>query len=59
MLQKPLHILLIEDDEVDVECIVRGLHAAEPHFCVTVVSNGLEALKRLRSPNEGTSEIRA
>lgn len=52
MPHKSLHILLIEDDEVDVEYVTRGLQAAGPYFRITVVSNGLEALQCLRSPNE-------
>lgn len=44
----PLHVLLVEDDEVDIEFMRRGLEAAGPRFSVTVVRNGIEALNLLR-----------
>lgn len=48
MTTKPVHLLLVEDDEVDVEAIIRGFksqHIANPF---TVVPDGIEALKMLR-----------
>ena len=42
----PLHLLLIEDDEIDVELIQRTLRGAA--VTLTVARNGLEALALLR-----------
>ena len=45
---RPLHILLVEDDEVDAEFIVRLFQRKGGHLLITVARNGLEALELLR-----------
>ena len=44
----PLHILLVEDDEIDAEFIVRGFQQQGAQQPITVVGDGIEALARLR-----------
>lgn len=44
-----LHILLVEDDEVDVEFVQRALRPASHACCLTVAANGQEALELLKS----------
>lgn len=41
---KPLHILLVEDDEVDTEYMLRSLQRYGNRVKVVVAQNGLEAL---------------
>ena len=43
-----VHILLIEDDEVDTEAIVRALRSRSIDNPITVAADGLEALAALR-----------
>lgn len=43
-----LNILLVDDDEIDRESVLRAFKAAEIPNPVTTASNGLEALKILR-----------
>lgn len=45
---RPLHILLVEDDDVDAELIVRGFRSRQGEQLITVARNGLEALDILR-----------
>ena len=52
--KKPLHILLVEDDEVDAEYLVRSFRQQRGLLTWTVVGNGLEALALLRSPHSHT-----
>ncbi len=54
MVTKPLHILLVEDDEVDAEYLVRSFRQQGGMLTWTVVGNGLEALALLRSPHSQT-----
>lgn len=51
MSNSPIHLLLVEDDEVDVELIERALRTAGPRFHLSVAPNGVEALKQLRHGN--------
>lgn len=44
----PIHVLLIEDDEVDVEFMQRGFRGQDQQLLLTVVSGGREALQVLR-----------
>lgn len=53
-----VHILLVEDDEIDAEAIVRGFQKQQIENPITVVSNGLEALSALRG-EEGYERIPA
>ncbi len=43
-----IHILLVEDDEIDAEAIVRGFQKLQIDNPITVVPNGIEALNILR-----------
>lgn len=43
-----VHILLVEDDEIDAEAIVRGFQKQQIENPITVVPNGIEALNALR-----------
>ncbi len=45
---RPLHILLVEDDDVDAELIIRGFQGRDSQQRITVARNGLEALNILR-----------
>jgi CheY-like chemotaxis protein len=45
---QPVHILLVEDDEVDVEAVHRAFAISRITNPITVVGNGLEALDALR-----------
>lgn len=44
-----LHILLVEDDDVDAEAVVRAFNKAKLDYPFTIVTNGLEALTLLRN----------
>lgn len=47
---KPLHILLIEDDEVDAEAITRAFKSIGTTVQITRFVDGREALDALRGP---------
>jgi len=49
---KIVHILLVEDDHVDRQAIVRGFAKAKMANPVHVASDGIEALKLLRSEDD-------
>lgn len=46
-----IHILLVEDDEIDAEAIMRGFYAQKIANPFTLVSDGIEALSVLRGTN--------
>lgn len=46
-----IHILLVEDDEIDAEAIMRGFYAQRIVNPFTLVSDGIEALNVLRGQN--------
>ncbi|MEZ4622111.1 MAG: hypothetical protein R2867_42310, partial [Caldilineaceae bacterium] len=46
--QKQTHILLVEDDDVDAEAIVRAFRKQQITNPFTIVKNGVEALELLR-----------
>jgi CheY-like chemotaxis protein len=46
-----IHILLVEDDEIDAEAIMRGFIAQKIANPFTLVSDGIEALNALRGTN--------
>ena len=48
---KPLHILLVEDDEIDAEAIVRAFRRQQLTYSLTRASDGFEALHLLRGQN--------
>jgi len=48
--RKTLHILLVEDDEVDAEVIIRGFQRQGFEPVITLARNGQEALTLLRDP---------
>ncbi|CAN5630265.1 response regulator [soil metagenome] len=45
-----LHILLVEDDEIDAEVLIRGFRRQGFEPLITIARNGLEALTLLRDP---------
>lgn len=47
-LDESVHILLVEDDEVDAEAIVRAFRKQNLKHPITIVSDGFEALRVLR-----------
>lgn len=49
---RPVHVLLVEDDEVDAEAVERGFRKQRISNPFTVVSNGIEALAKLRATGE-------
>lgn len=51
MQQHEVQILLVEDDDVDVEAMVRGFRAARIANNITVACDGVEALEMLRGEN--------
>ena len=53
-----VHILLVEDDEIDAEAIIRGFQKQKIQNPITVVANGIEALSALRG-EEGYARIPA
>jgi CheY-like chemotaxis protein len=57
MLGRPLHILLVEDDEVEAEAVLRAVHRHRLATNVTVVTDGLEALQVLSSRVNGASQL--
>jgi CheY-like chemotaxis protein len=48
MAHSPFHLLLVEDDEVEAEAVLRGLQGQGLAQSLTVVANGREALNALR-----------
>ena len=53
-LDESVHILLVEDDEVDAEAIVRAFHKQNLKHPITIVSDGFEALRVLRGEDGAT-----
>ena len=51
-----IHILLIEDDEIDAEAVVRAFKRKRIHNPLTIVPDGYEALQILRG-DKGRSSI--
>ena len=47
-MNSPVHILHIEDDEVDAEMVMRALRASHSDAPYTLARDGVEALSRLR-----------
>ncbi len=45
---RPVHILLVEDDEIDAEAILRAFRKQKIGNPITVVADGIEALDLLR-----------
>lgn len=48
MLGQPIHILLVEDDEVDAEAIRRAFEKQKINHTITMASDGFKALDVLR-----------
>ncbi len=48
MLGQPVHILLVEDDEVDAEAIIRAFEKQKINHTITLASDGFKALDILR-----------
>lgn len=53
MSSRAVHILLVEDDEIDAEAVVRAFQKHKIANCFTIVSNGVEALAALRGEAGG------
>ncbi|HYE95117.1 MAG TPA: response regulator [Rubricoccaceae bacterium] len=53
---KPVHILLIEDDQVDAENIQRAFRRERIANPITVVQDGVEALKVLRKNGDSLEQ---
>lgn len=51
MTNKQVHILLVDDDEVDAEAIIRGFRSQRIGNPFTIVHDGVEALDALRGRN--------
>ncbi len=51
MTNKTVHVLLVDDDEVDVEAIIRGFENQRIGNPFTVVPDGIEAFNALRGEN--------
>jgi CheY-like chemotaxis protein len=51
-MDQPVHIMLVEDDEIEAEEFLRALRAQPLPLLVTVASDGVEALKTLRSETD-------
>lgn len=47
-----VRILLVEDDEIDAEAVIRGFRAAKIANDITVARDGVEALQKLRGLGE-------
>jgi CheY-like chemotaxis protein len=45
---QPIHILLVEDDDVDAEMVLRACRRREINNPFTIARNGIEALELLR-----------
>jgi CheY-like chemotaxis protein len=48
MSNRPIHILLIEDDRIDTEAIIRSLKESSTSWSITIVEDGAAALSILR-----------
>lgn len=57
-LNEAVHLLLVEDDEVDAEAIVRAFRQQNLKNPITIVSDGFEALCVLRGEG-GKAQLRA
>jgi CheY-like chemotaxis protein len=51
MRPKPLHVLLVEDDEIDAEAVFRAFQRQQLPYTLTTAPDGLEALHMLRGQN--------
>lgn len=51
MSSQAVHILLVEDDEVDIEATYRAFDSMKIANALTVAQDGIEALDRLRGTN--------
>ncbi len=54
---RPLHVLLVEDDEVDIMNVRRAFERKQLHHPVHVARNGIEALAALRGGALGPRRI--
>jgi len=56
-MNQPIKTLLVEDDEVDVEAIIRAFERQKIDTAFTIVGNGLEALTLMRSEYKDESLV--
>src|SRR4051794_425043 len=59
MAKRFLQILLVEDDEIDAEYLIRGFRRQGFESLITVVGNGLEALDYLRRQTQQNAPIQS
>lgn len=52
---KQVHLLLVEDDEVDAESVIRGFRKLEIKNPITIAQDGIEALHLLRGDKNGSA----
>lgn len=52
MQTQPVNVLLVDDDDVDAETVVRGFKNHKIGNPITIAENGIEALKILRGNGE-------
>jgi len=57
MTQQRIHLLLVEDDDLDVMNVHRALSQAPEIASITVARDGIEALKLLRSGGLGLERL--
>ncbi len=50
-----LNVLLVEDDEIDAEAMLRALKRTQPHPHCTIVPDGVDALDHLRQTESDAS----
>jgi CheY-like chemotaxis protein len=54
MFARTIQVLLVEDDEVEAEAILRAVHKHQLPLNITIATDGLEALTLLKSRQNGT-----
>jgi CheY-like chemotaxis protein len=52
MSSRPVHVLLIEDDEIEAEAVLRAFRRLQMEERITIASDGLEGLNILRGHHE-------
>ena len=58
MLARTMHILLVEDDEIQAEAILRASHRHQLPTNFTIVTDGLAALELLQAKPNGATRLR-
>ena len=58
MVGRMIHILLVEDDEIEAEAILRAAHRHQLPTNFTIVTDGLAALELLQAQPNGKAPLR-